>query len=111
MQINPLADLLEVALYWAEFENGNFDEAAFYAVIKSYIEKGGIIGDDFADVLYVIFKGKLEWLEYNMKRSLFREYSDEKEQRLGTEQVTNTFVAIKHYEEQIPLILKLLKKI
>jgi hypothetical protein len=36
------------------------------------------------------FLGKLEWLEYNLKRSLCIECTDEQEQQLSTAQVIGT---------------------
>ena len=54
--------------------------------------------------------GKLEWLEYSLKRSLWIECTDEEEQKMGTDQVTGTIYEIKNYVNQIPKLLNWLNK-
>jgi hypothetical protein len=47
------------------------------------------------------FLGKLEWLEYNLKRSLCIECTDEQEQQMGTAQVIGTINTIRRYADII----------
>ena len=47
------------------------------------------------------FLGKLGWLEYSLKRSLWIECTDEEEQQMGTAQVTGTINAIRRYSDMI----------
>lgn len=102
--VNPLQELINVALAWSGSETEEFSLEKFREVIASYLENGGTIIDDAYDVLIFDFKGKFEWLEYNIKRSLGLESSNIDEQKLGTKEVINTIEAIKKYEELIPII-------
>lgn len=102
--INPSLELMEVALYWAGDDTP--DKEAFHAVIDSYHENGGTISGNVEDILYSVFKGKLEWLEYNMKRSLRIECSNDEDQRLGTSEVVSTIQSIYKYSKLIPVLLE-----
>ncbi|WP_332871746.1 hypothetical protein [Paraliobacillus zengyii] len=51
------------------------------------------------------FTGKLGWLEYNLKRSLWIECSDEVEQMMGTTQVIETLKEIRDYAEKISTLV------
>jgi thiamine kinase-like enzyme len=104
--VNPSSELLEVALYWSSPENTIPDKEAFCALIDAYIKNGGTVNDDPEDILYSVFKGKLDWLEYNMKRSLKIECSNNEEQSLGTIEVVNTLKSINNYLHIIPELLK-----
>ncbi|WBW98106.1 phosphotransferase enzyme family protein [Oceanirhabdus sp. W0125-5] len=104
--VNPSVELLEVALYWSGGESETPDKEAFCAVIDSYINKVGAIEDNLEDVLYSIFKGKLEWLKYNINRSLRIECSSDEEQKLGTKEVVETIQSIFGYSKLIPVLLE-----
>lgn len=103
--VNPSLELVEDALYWSGGEK-NPNREAFCAFIKSYIKNGGIINDNLKDVLDSVFKGKLEWLKYNIRRSLRIECSSDEEQILGTKEVIETLQSILDYEKLIPVLLE-----
>ncbi|NUU62034.1 phosphotransferase [Paenibacillus agri] len=98
---NPMQDLIETALYWSEDEHGEVDKQRFFAFLSGYRRKGGTLQANWSTVLANGFLGKLNWLEYSLKRSLWIECTDEREQQLGTEQVSGTINAIKRYSEKI----------
>ncbi|WEG12237.1 phosphotransferase [Pullulanibacillus sp. KACC 23026] len=99
--INPMQDLIETALYWSEDETGNVDKRRFFAFINGYKKGYGETKADWSMVLENGFLGKLGWLEYNLKRSLWIECSNEEEQKLGTTQVIGTIKEIRDYAEKI----------
>jgi thiamine kinase-like enzyme len=99
--INPMQNLTETALYWSENETGNIVKERFIAFIRGYKQRFGPIQANWKMVLEIGFLGKLGWLEYSLKRSLLIECTDEKEQRMGTDQVTGTIKAIRRYAEKI----------
>lgn len=99
--INPLQDLTETAVYWAKKEDGSIDKDKFLAFIRAYKKEHGPLHADWKMVLSGGLKAKLEWLEYNLKRSLRTECSDNLEQRLGTAQVTETIYDIIQYAERL----------
>jgi len=98
--VNPMQELIETAIYWSENGIGNIDKERFFAFIGGYKKKYGILKANWRMVLESGF-GKLDWLEYNLKRSLWIECTDEEEQQMGTAQVTVTINAIKHYADMI----------
>ncbi|WP_113927911.1 aminoglycoside phosphotransferase family protein [Bacillus sp. P14.5] len=104
--IHPMQDLLETALYWSVNDIGELQEDSFSSFLKGYKSKGKELTADWKSVLDAGYSAKLDWLEYNLKRSLWIECGDKEEQQLGTEQVYETIDELKRYEEQIPDLLK-----
>lgn len=100
--INPMQDLIETAIYWSENENGKIDKVRFYSFISGYKKRYGTLQANWRMVLENGYSGKLGWLEYNLKRSLWLECTDEEEQRLGSAQVIGTINALKSYAEIVP---------
>lgn len=100
--INPLQELIDVAMAWSGGETQAFSRQHFEIVVESYVKHGGSIIGDISAVLSYGFKGKLDWLEYNVKRSLGIESSTPEEQALGNEEVLKTVHAIKCYDLLIP---------
>ncbi|MFC3746120.1 aminoglycoside phosphotransferase family protein [Paenibacillus sp. GCM10012306] len=107
---NPMQDLIETALYWSENEHGDIDKQRFFAFLGGYRRKYGTLQANWSIVLANGFLGKLDWLEYSLKRSLWIECTDETEQQLGTEQVSGTINAIRRYAEKIAEIEKWLNE-
>lgn len=99
--INPMHELIETAIYWSENESGNIDTERFLAFINAYKKRYGTLQANWSIFLANGFSGKLGWLEYNLKRSLQIECTDEEEQQLGTAQVTVTINAIRRYSDMI----------
>lgn len=99
---NPMHELVETAIYWAETENSEIDKEKFVAFMNGYRNIYGVLEADWREVLLNGFIGKLEWLEYSLKRSLGIECTDEKEQLLGTTQVFGTINSLKRYNDMIP---------
>ena len=94
--VNPMHELVETAVYWSENENRGVDKERFLAFIGGYKNRKGKLYADWRTVLENGF-GKLGWLEYSLKRSLWIECTDTDEQKLGTEQVVGTINSINHY--------------
>lgn len=99
--INPLKNVVETALYWAEEESGDLSRERFAAFFAGYFKKADPIQTDWNNVLTTGFSGMLGWLEYSLKRSLGIECTDATEQLLGTEQVTGTLLALQRYAARI----------
>lgn len=96
-QINLYRDFLDTALYWSADENMNFKEKNFKAFADGYKNIRNIAFFNAQAVLYCGLEGRFGWLEYNLKRSLGIECSDETEKKLGTEQVNYTIEQIDRY--------------
>ena len=108
--INPLQELVDVAFNWGGIETNSFNLENFKFIVESYIKHGGRIKGDIKAVLNYGYKGKLEWLEYNIKRSLGIECSSEEEKRIGIGEVTKTIDALSRYEELVPVCEEILKE-
>ncbi|KAI7252916.1 hypothetical protein KC345_g11434 [Hortaea werneckii] len=104
--INPAQELIEVALYWSDFESGHIRKEAFCALIGAYHKHGGETCDPWTEVLNSGFQGRLGWLDYSIRRSLGLEGPDEGERELGTSQVLHTLQALNNYDEFIPVGLE-----
>ena len=105
--VNPMQELIETAIYWSKNEMGNIDKERFLAFISSYKKRyRSLLQANWKTVLVNGFLGKLGWLEYNLKRSLWIECTDEEEQQMGTNQVIVTINAIKCYADMIPKLEK-----
>ncbi len=99
--INPMHELTEAAIYWSENEMGEIDKERFLSFIRGYKMRYGTLQANWRMVLENGFLGKLGWLEYSLKRSLWIECTDEEEQQMGTSQVTGTIKAIKRFGTMI----------
>ncbi|CAN7548783.1 phosphotransferase [Rossellomorea sp. LjRoot5] len=105
--IHPMQDLIETALYWS----GTTNQDRFSSFISGYKGENGPITADWEAVLANGFSGKLGWLGYNLKRSLWLECTDEEEQRLGTRQVIETIGELREYACHMPQILRWIQEI
>lgn len=103
---NPMQELTETAIYWSEDEIGDINKERFSAFIGGYKKRYGTLQANWKTVLENGFLGKLGWLEYSFKRSLWIECTDKEEQLMGTAQVTGTLNAIRRYSDIIPEIVK-----
>ncbi|MWC28138.1 phosphotransferase [Paenibacillus sp. MMS18-CY102] len=99
--INPMQDLTETAIYWSSDDSGNIDKEKFMAFISGYKSKYGTLRANWRIVLANGFLGKLDWLEYSLKRSLGIECTDIEDQKVGTSQVIGTLDALVQYADRI----------
>lgn len=94
---NPFQELYEVALCWSGFEIGSINIDSFGKLIQSYSLAGGECPENW-EILYDSNYGRLEWLEYNIKRALGIECSAE-EIETGISQVRDTIAHVVYYHE------------
>jgi len=74
----------------------------FLAFVGAYKKKRYVkLQENWRLVLLSGFLGKLGWLEYSLKRSLWIECTDAEEQQMGTEQVIETIKGIRCYADMI----------
>lgn len=107
--INPSLELLEAALHWSSNGNGIFDKSVFLNMIYTYLENRNRININYEDVCKAIYCNKLNWLAYNIRRSLGIECSSGEEKLLGSTEVTETLQSIENYRKQLPEIKRLLE--
>ena len=95
---NPYLELLIDALCWSRYESCMIDYSLLDAFIKSYFKESKIKTKIDWEVLYAANNGRLEWLEYNIKRALLLETNSKEEQQLGIKEVQETINHIIYYD-------------
>ena len=106
---SPVMELYELALCWSGYEVCNIDFNLFQSFIRAYENAGGTVPTDW-ETVYYSNNGRLEWLEYNVKRALGIECSEE-EIALGIGQVKETIAHVIYYHEAKKDILDCLRRI
>lgn len=94
---SPVMEAYELALCWSGYEMCKIDFDLFNCFISSYAKAGGHLMKD-CETLYNSNQGRLEWLEYNLKRSLGIECS-EKEIEVGISEVKDTMAHVLYYHD------------
>lgn len=96
--VNPAYDLLETAWYWAVSETGTVDAEAYRALIAAYLNSGGTLERQAVpDARLYGFRARLDWLAYNIRRSLGQEADDAQEQALGTREAAASLAGLEAY--------------
>lgn len=99
--VNPYQELLEVINYWADDGAGKPVKEKYDALVNAYRKYMNISAVNWDEVFQGSYIGMLGWLEYNVKRALGIEASDEAERLLGEEQVIGTIHELYSYQEKI----------
>lgn len=107
---NPFMEMFQLALSWSGYELCDIDFELFKTFITSYHQEYGSFQVDW-NALYGIGFGLLEWLEYNIKRSLRIECDNEEERSLGIEQVKQTVHSLIYYNSIKDELLKHLETV
>lgn len=97
-------EMLELALCWSGYEDCQIDFRLFQAFLQGYKNAGGDLPIDW-ETLYDCNNGRLEWLEYNIKRVLGIDCGDD-EKEIGIEQVKETIQHIIYYSEMKEQIME-----
>lgn len=95
---NPYLELFTSALCWSGYESCNINFELFKSFMDSYFENSILSRSIAWDVLYYANNGRLEWLEYNIKRALMLETDLEEEQQLGIDEVKETIAHVVYYD-------------
>lgn len=105
---NPFLEIYEVALRWSGYEEGHINYDLFNQLIESYVSSGGELPTDWT-VIYDSNYDILEWLEYNLKRSLGID-CDIEETEIGILESVKAIQQIIYYEKIKNELLKQLEK-
>ncbi len=96
---NPYLELFELALCWSGYETCNIDFELFNTFFKAYFDNTNLDTNVDWEVMYYSNYGRLEWLEYNIKRALMIECDTEEEHLLGISEVKETVEHIIYYDK------------
>lgn len=92
---NPISTCIDLSLQWAGTVNGKYNSDNLKAFYEGYL-KSYDNGFRSYDELFGIAYTWVEWLEYNIRRALGMEGSDEEAIKLGADEVGNTINRIKY---------------
>ena len=108
--INPTVELVQVCWNWANGDVGAFDFEKFQIIIKEYLKYvKNYKKEDMEKLIYANFWEAIEWLEYNLKRSLCIENSYRKEEiELAEKEICYLNDEIKYAMLQIESVAKYL---
>lgn len=95
---NPYTELFQPALCWAGYESCHLRYRRLEAFLRGYQSVFGEIQTDW-ELLYDSNIGSLLWLEYNLKRALKIECTNEAERALGIGQVKETLQHVRYYQK------------
>jgi len=94
---NPYLEFFELALCWSGYEECNINYDLFNSFFNSYFRNTTLDTNiDWETVYYCNF-GRLEWLEFNIKRALMIECDTKEEQDLGINEVKETIEHVVYY--------------
>lgn len=93
---SPLLEMYELALCWSGYEECKIDFSLFRLFFKTYFEKSEFRFDDWEALYYSNF-GRLEWLAYNLTRTLGIE-CDESEKEIGISETVSTLEHLVYYD-------------
>lgn len=94
---DPFMELFELALCWSGYEDCSVDLCLFQSFLRGYAASGGELPADW-ETLYDCNNGRLEWLEYSIKRVLGIECGDD-ERDIGIQQTEETIRHIIYYSD------------
>ena len=101
--VNPTVELVQVCWNWANGDVGKFDFEKFGIIVNEYLKN--VKNYKHVDMKKIIFANlweAIEWLEYNLKRSLCTESTYRKEEiELAEEQINYLNYEIRYAMTQI----------
>ncbi|HCV52808.1 MAG TPA: hypothetical protein DGL70_05535 [Exiguobacterium sp.] len=99
--IHRAVDVFETACYWSKRKDDTFDRDRFNAVLAGYTINQRLPDVDWLHVINISVQGKLDWLKFNLDRSLGKRSVPEAERTLGTEQVLLTIKELQVHDRNL----------
>lgn len=107
---SPFMELYDMALNWAGYEECRIDSGKLRALVESYRDAGGLMPEDWECLYDVEYLAKLDWLEFNLKRTLGIEGASN-ERELGASMVKWALEHLRYYSGLKDEILNCVKSI
>lgn len=104
--VNPTVELVQVCWNWANGDVGKFEFEKFEIIVNSYLQNiKNYKKEDMKILIYANLWEAIEWLEYNLKRSLCIESTYRKEEiELAEEQINYLNYEIRYAMTQIKAV-------
>ena len=96
---NPYLELYQMALCWSGYENCNINFDLFKTFFKTYFNNTKLDKNVDWESIYYANNGRLEWLEFNIKRSLMIDCDTNEEQEIGLNEVKETVEHVVYYDK------------
>ncbi len=108
--INPTIEIIQVAWYWSGGENQNIDYNKFKIIIDTYKANSKIkIDSNIKKLIYANVYSGLEWIDYNLKRSLCIENTyNEEEIKLAENEVIQSINEIIYNVNEINKMIEMI---
>ena len=108
---NPYLELYELALCWSGYEKCNIKFDLFETFFKAYFDNSKLDKNVDWESIYYANNGRLEWLEFNIKRSLMIDCDTKEEQEIGLNEVKETIEHVVYYDMMKDEILSTIQEI
>lgn len=108
---NPYLEMYQMALCWSGYEKCSIDFNLFKALFETYFKNTKLDKNIDWESIYYANNGRLEWLEFNIKRSLMIECDTKEEQEIGINEVKETIEHVVYYEKIKDKILSTIQEI
>lgn len=110
--VNPIIEVISTAYYWCGGETEELDEIKFRSFLIEYKKVSKIkIDENIEKFVYADFYSGLNWLEYNLRRSMCIENEyDNDEILLAENEVIKVINDIKYNISQLDTIINIMKK-
>ena len=105
---NPDREIFEDALCWSGFLSNNFNHEKFLVIFKEYSKYRKIDDIDWYNVAFGNLIGRLEWLKYNLERSLGIISNDRDEKKKKKNEVIKTIDELNRYLELIDELINII---
>ncbi len=103
---NPYLELYELALCWSGYEKCNINFDLFKVFFESYFDNSSLDKNIDWEGIYYANNRRLEWLEFNIRRSLMIDCNTKEEQKIGINEVKETIEHVIYYDKAKDEILK-----
>lgn len=101
---SPYLELYDLALNWAGYEDCAIDPGKLKSLVRAYSGGGGRLPEDWECLYEAELVAKLDWLEFNLKRTLGLE-GGEDDKQLGASMVKWALRHLRYYVEKKDEIL------
>ena len=107
--VNPLYDFLNTAIHWSEHGSEKAQNDRFLAFAHGYSAKNKLMAVNWQSVLYKRWLEPLDWLEFNLERSL--NCTDPEEKKTAAGQVESMIREAIEYSGRIEKLAKWLSEL
>lgn len=101
--LNPTQEIINAAFDWAGIITPDFDQEIFDAMLMAYNQIRGVLDKNLIEASYYAIGGNwINWMVYNLKRSMNGSNKEEKEHGIAcVDEVLQTFIYLDNKKEHL----------